>query len=139
MSVLETIIGKKKPQLESFDEVLDLLQKFIIKSKSMSPISSYTPSQETVIMMYTFGALAYLSEAIGVPEEENNLLLGAYMQRQGLSHKEAKQEAKTILQQADDPSLQWHIEIGYNSVRYWHKDNDPNAPKALARLLKTMR
>ena len=117
----------------------DLLQTFVIKSKSMSPIKQYTPKQQTVIMMYTFGAMAYLSEAIEVPEEENNLVLETYLQSLKLSQEKAKQEAETIMKQADDPSTQWHVEIGYNSARYWHKDNDPNAPKALARLLKTMR
>ena len=70
MSVIDTIIGKR-PQFDKHVEVRDLLQTFVIKSKSMSPIKQYTPKQQTVIMMYTFGAMAYLSEAIEVPEEEN--------------------------------------------------------------------
>ena len=139
VSVLETIIGKRKPQFENYNEVLDLVQKFMIESKSMSPIRDYTPQQQIVIMMYNFGALAYLAETIGVPEEENILVLDAYLQRKGLSQKQSRQETKKIMQQANDPSMQWHVEIGYNSARYWHKENDPNAPKALARLLKTMR
>ena len=139
MSVLETIIGKRKPLLENYDGILDLLQKFMIESKSMSPIRHYTPPQEVVITMYTFGAMAYFAEVENVIEDENTLVLYQYLERKGLSEKEAKQEAKTITQQAHEPSVQWHVEIGYNSARYWHKDNDPNAPKALARLLKTMR
>ena len=138
MSVIDTIIGKR-PQFDKHVEVRDLLQTFVIKSKSMSPIKQYTPKQQTVIIMYTFGAMAYLSEAIEVPEEENNLVLETYLQSLKLSQEKAKQEAETIMKQADDPGMQWHVEIGYNSARYWHKDNDPNAPKALARLLKTMR
>ena len=139
MSVLETIIGKRKPQFEDYSEVLDLLQKFMIESKSMSPIRKYTPPQQAVITMYTFGAMVYLAEALNVPEEENTNVLYQYLEWQNFSKKEAKQEAKEILQQVEDPSMQWHVEIGYNSARYWHKDKDPNAPKALARLLKTMR
>ncbi len=139
MSVMKTIIGKRKPQFENYNKVLDLVQKFMIESKSMSPIRHYTPQQKIVITMYNFGALAYLAETIGVPEDENILVLDAYLQRKGLSQKQSKQESKTIMQRAEDPSMQWHVEIGYNSARYWHKDNDPNAPKALARLLKTMR
>ena len=139
MSVLQTIIGKKKPQIINYDEVLDLLQKFMIESKSMSPIRYYTPPQQVVITMYTFGAMAYLSETLNIPEEENTHVLEEYLERQGSSKKQAKQEAKTILSQVSDPGMQWHVEIGYNSARYWHKDKDPNAPKALARLLKTMR
>ncbi len=111
----------------------------MIKSKSMSPIKSYTPPQHNVITMYTFGALAYLAEAMDVPEEENKLVLDAYLQRKGFTDKEAKEESKTILEQVEDPSMQWYVEIGYNSARFWHKDNDPDAPKALARLLKTLR
>jgi len=111
----------------------------MIKSKSMSPIQSYTPPQHNVITMYTFGALAYLAEAMDVPEEENKLVLDAYLQRKGFTDKEAKEESKTILEQVEDPSMQWYVEIGYNSARFWHKDNDPDAPKALARLLKTLR
>ena len=139
MSVLGTIIGKRKPQFDNFDEVLDLLQKFMIESKSMSPLRHYTPPQQVVITMYTFGAMVYLAESENVPEEENINVLSQYLERQGMSKKEAKQETKTILQQVDDPSMQWHVEIGYNSARYWHKDKDPHAPKALARLLKTLR
>jgi len=138
VSVLGTIIGKK-PNFGNFGNVLEVLQKFMIKSKSMSPIKSYTPPQHNVITMYTFGALAYLAEAMDVPEEENKLVLDAYLQRKGFTDKEAKEESKTILQQVEDPSMQWYVEIGYNSARYWHKDNDPDAPKALARLLKTLR
>lgn len=111
----------------------------MIKSKSMSPIKSYTPPQQNVITMYTFGAMAYLAEDMGVLEEENILVLDAYLQRKGFTDKQAKEEAKTILEQVEDPSMQWYVEIGYNSARYWHKDNDPMAPKALARLLKTLR
>ena len=139
MSVLETIIGKRKPQFVNFNEVLDLLQKFMIESKSMSPIRDYTPPQQAIITMYTYGAMAYFAESFNVPEEENTNVLNQYLEWQKLSKKEAKQEAKTILQQVEDPSMQWHVEIGYNSARYWYKDKDPNAPKALARLLKTMR
>ncbi len=138
MSVLGTIIGKK-PNFGNYGNVLEVLQKFMIKSKSMSPIQSYTPPQHNVITMYTFGALAYLAEAMDVPEEENKLVLDAYLQRKGFTDKEAKEESKTILEQVEDPSMQWYVEIGYNSARFWHKDNDPDAPKALARLLKTLR
>jgi len=138
VSVLGTIIGKK-PNFGNYGDVLELLQKFMIKSKSMSPFKSYTPPQHNVITMYTFGAMAYLAEAMGVLEEENILVLDAYLQHKGFTDKQAKEEAKTILEQVEDPSMQWYVEIGYNSARYWHKDNDPLAPKALARLLKTMR
>lgn len=138
MSVLGTIIGKK-PNIGNHIEVLELLQKFIIKSKSMSPVKSYTSTQLNVITMYTFGALAYLTEAMNVPEEENILVLDAYLQQNGLTHKQAKEEARSIMEKVEDSSVQWYVEIGYNSSRYWHKDNDHSAPKALTRLLKTLR
>lgn len=53
----------------------------MIKSKSQSPMRQYTPPQETLITMYTYGALAYLAEEIGVSKEENNFLSVAYIQR----------------------------------------------------------
>ena len=138
MSVLGTIIGKK-PNFDNYDEVLRVLQKFMIKSKCMSPVQIYTPQQLTVISMYTFGALAYLTEAMGAHQEENILVLDAYLQRIGFTDMRAKEESMTIIKQAEEPSMQWNIEIGYNSARYWHKDNDPSATKSLARLLKTLR
>ncbi len=139
MSVLETIIGKRRPQFDNYDEVLGLLQKFMIESKSKSPIRHYAPEHQVVITMYAFGAMVYFAESLNVPEEENISVLHQYFERQNLSKKEAKKNVKTVMQKAEEPSMQWHVEIGYNSARYWHKDNDLNAPKALARLLKTLR
>ena len=139
MSVFETIVGKIKPKFEDYEVVLDLVQKFSIESKSQSSLAHYTLPQQTIITMYTFGALCYLCEAYKVQDEEVKLVLNLYMQRKGYSDKEAGQEAKTIFEQAEDPNMKWNIETGYNAARYWHKDNDASATKALARLLKTTR
>ena len=139
MSVFETIIGKKKPLIEDFDALLEILQKFMIESKSMCPIRRYSLPQEALITMYSYGALVSLSEAHNVPEECYLNVLQAYLERKGFTSKEAKIESKTITQQSDDPKMQWHVEIGYNAARYWHVDNDTTAPKALARLLRTTR
>ena len=70
MSVFETIIGKRKPNFDSYDEILDLLQKFMIESKSQAPMRKFTPPQQAVLTMYTFGALTFLSESNDVPEVE---------------------------------------------------------------------
>ncbi len=139
--MLETIIGRRKPNFDAYDAILGLVQKFMIESKSQSPIPirEYTPPQQAVLTMYTYGALIYLSELHEVPEAEQILVLDAYLQRQGLSSKQSVMEAKIIVEQAKDPNMQWGTEIGYNSARYWHKDGDANASKALARLLKTTR
>lgn len=139
MSVLETIIGKVKPKFEAYEVVLDLVQRFLIESKSLSSVSHYTLPQQTIITMYTFGALAYLSEAHKVAVDEIKVVLELFLQRKGYTEDQAQQEAKTIFQQADDPNMKWNVETGYNAARYWHKDNDTSAPKALARLLKTTR
>ncbi len=139
MSVLETIIGKRKPKFDSYDSILDLLQKFMIESKSQASMREFTPPQQAVMTMYTYGAMAYLAEMHEVPEQEFILVLDSYLQRQGLSDKQSVTEAKIIVEQAKDPSMHWGIETGYNSSMYWYKDKDTNAPKALARLLKTTR
>ena len=141
MSVFETIIGKRKPNFDAYDAILDLVQKFMIESKSQSPISisEYTPPQQAALTMYTYGALIYLSELHEIPETEQMFVLDAYLQRQGLSNQQSVMEAKIIIEQAKDPTMQWGTEIGYNSAMYWHKDGDANASKALARLLKTTR
>ena len=141
MSVLETIIGKRKPNFDAYDVILNLVQKFMIESKSQSPIpiKEYTPPQQAALTMYTYGALVYLSELHEIPEVEQIFVLDAYLQRQGLSNKQSVVEAKIIVEQAKDPTMHWGAEIGYNSARYWHKDEDANASKALARLLKTTR
>ena len=139
MSVLETIIGKRKPKFESYEVILDLLQKFMIESKSQASMRSFTPPQQVMLTMYTYGALTFLSEFNEVPEAEHIFVLDAYLQRQGLTDKQSVAEARTIVEQAKDSSMQWGVEIGYNTAMYWHKDKDTNAPKALARLLKTTR
>jgi hypothetical protein len=139
VSVLETIIGNRRPKFDSYKPILDLLQKFMIESKSQSPLRKFTPPQQAVLTMYTYGALIYLSEVHEVPEQEHILVLGAYLQRQGLSDKQSVVEAKIIVEQAKDPNMHWSKEIGYNSSMYWHKGEDTNATKALARLLKTTR
>jgi len=113
VSVLETIIGKRKPNFESYNAILDLLQKFMIECKSQATTRKYKP------------------ECIRV--------LDAYLQRQGLSEKQSLMEARIITEQAKDPNMQWGIEIGYNSAMYWHKDKNADAPKGLDRLLKTTR
>ena len=111
----------------------------MIESKSQASTQSATPPQQAVMTMYTYGALIYFSEVQEVPEQEYILVLDAYLQRQGLSEKQSVMEAKIIVEQAKDPNMQWGMEIGYNSSMYWHKDNNTEAPKALARLLKTTR
>ena len=139
MSVLETIIGKRKPNFDSYELIIDLLQKFMIESKSQASMCEFTPRQHAVMTMYTYGAMAYLAEAHEVPEQELILVLGSYLQRQGLSDKQSVAEAKIIFEQAQEPDMHWGIEIGYNSSMYWHQDEDVNATKALTRLLKTTR
>lgn len=139
MSVLETIIGKRKPKFNSYELILDLLQKFMIESKSQAAMRDFTPSQQAVMTMYTYGALAFLAEAHEVPEQELIFVLDSYLQRQGLSDKQSIMEARIVVEQAKDPGMQWGIETGYNSSMYWYKDNDTDAPKALTRLLKTTR
>ncbi|QMU61522.1 MAG: hypothetical protein GKR92_07350 [Gammaproteobacteria bacterium] len=139
MSVLETIIGKRKPNFDSYNLILDLLQKFMIESKSQASIRDVTPPQQAVMTMYTYGALAYFAEVHEVPEQELILVLDSYLQRQGLSDKQSVMEARIIVEQAKDPAMQWGIETGYNSSMYWYKDKNSDAPKALARLLKTTR
>ena len=139
MSVLETIIGKKRPNFEAYEVILDLLQKFMIESKSQASMGEFTPPQQAALTMYTFGALTYLAESNEIPDTEHVFVLNAYLQRQGFSQEASHAEAKTIVEQAKDTAMQWGIEIGYNSSMYWHKDEDANAPKALARLLKTTR
>ena len=139
MSVLETIIGKRKPKFDAYELILDLLQKFMIESKSQAAMRDFTPPQQAVMTMYTYGAMAYLAEAHEVPEQEFIMVLDFYLQRQGLSDKQSVMEARIIVEQAKDPSMQWGIETGYNSSMYWYKDNNTEAPKALARLLKTTR
>ncbi len=111
----------------------------MIESKSQSSTREFTAQQQTVFTMYTYGALVYMSEANDVQKDEHILVLNEYLQRQGLSNKQAVMEAKIITEQAKDSTMQWGIEIGYNSSMYWHKDNNTDAPKALARLLKTTR
>jgi hypothetical protein len=139
VSVLETIIGKRKPKIDSYDPILDLLQKFMIESKSQASMHNFTPPQQAVMTMYTYGALIYFSEVHSVMEDELITVLDTYLKRQGLSSTQATQEAKVIVQQAKDPNMQWGIETGYNSSMSWHKDNKVDAPIALARLLKTTR
>ena len=139
MSVLETIIGKRKPKFNSYELILDLLQKFMIESKSQAAMRDFTPSQQAVMTMYTYGALAFLAEAHEVPEQELIFVLDSYLQRQGLSDKQSIMEARIVVEQAKGPGMQWGIETGYNSSMYWYKDNDTDAPKALTRLLKTTR
>ena len=139
MSVLETIIGKRKPNFDSYELVIDLLQKFMIESKSQASVREVTPPQQAVMTMYAYGAMAFLAEAHEVPEQELILLLGFYLQRQGLSDKQSVMEAKNIVEQTKDPNMQGGMESGYNSSMYWYKGEDVNATKALARLLKTTR
>lgn len=139
MSVLETIIGKKRPNFDAYEEILDLLQKFMIESKSQASMGEFTPPQQVALTMYTFGALSYLAESREIPDSEHKFVLNAYLQRHGYSQENARAEAKIIVEQAKDTAMQWGIEIGYNSSMYWLKDADANAPKALARLLKTTR
>lgn len=139
MSVLETIIGKRKPKFDAYEVVLGLLQKFMIESKAQANLRECTPPQQAVMTMYTYGSLMYLSEIHDVPEQENILVLDAYLQRQGLSTKQSVMESRIIVEQAKDPAMHWGIETGYNSSMYWHKDKDASATKALARLLKTTR
>ena len=139
MSVLEAIIGKRKPKFDSYDLILDLLQKFMIESKSQASVRNFTPPQQAVMTMYTYGSLMYFSEVHSVPEQELNIVLDAYIKRQGFSDKQAGMETRIILQQAKDPNMQWGIETGYNSSMSWHKDSDADASIALARLLKTTR
>jgi hypothetical protein len=139
VSVLETIIGKRKPKFDVYEVILSSLQKFMIESKSLSPLREYTPPQQAVMTMYTYGSLMYFSELQDIPEQEFIMVLDAYLQRQGLSSKQSVIEAKIIVEQAKDPNMQWGIETGYNSSMYWYKDNNTDAPKALARLLKTTR
>ena len=139
MSVLETIIGKRKPNFDAYELILDLLQKFMIESKSQASMRNFTPPQQAVMTMYIYGAMAYLAEAHEVPEQEFILVLDSYLQRQGLSGEQSVMEAKIISEQAKDPGMQWGIETGYNSSMYWYKDKNTEAPKALARLLKTTR
>ena len=111
----------------------------MIESKSQASTQNATPPQQAVMTMYTYGALMYLAESNEVPEQEYILVLDAYLQRQGLSDKQSVMEARIIVEQAKDPNMQWGMEIGYNSSMYWYKDKNADAPKALARLLKTTR
>jgi len=111
----------------------------MIESKSQSSTRDFTPPQQAVMTMYTYGALAFLAEAHEVPEQELILVLDSYLQRQGLSDKQSVMEARIIVEQVKDPAMQWGIETGYNAAMYWYKNNDSEAPKALARLLKTTR
>ncbi len=111
----------------------------MIESKSQASMRSFTPPQQVMLTMYTFGALTFLSEFNEVPEAEHILVLDTYLQRQGLTDKQSVTEARTIIEQAKDSSMHWGVEIGYNTAMYWHKEKDANAPKALARLLKTTR
>lgn len=139
MSVLETIIGRRKPKLDMYGAVIDLLQKFMIESKAQANLRNFTPPQQAVMTMYTYGSLIYLSEVHDVQEQEHIMVLDAYLQRQGLSEKQSVMESRIIIEQAKDPGMHWGIETGYNSSMYWHKDKDADATKALARLLKTTR
>ncbi len=139
MSVIETIIGKQKPDFDGYTKALDLLQKFMIESKSQSPIRNFSTSQEKMITLYSFGALTYFVEVMEIAEEEIKFVWQSYLMRQGINEKNAKEEAESILYIIQDPKMHWGVEIGYNSARYWHKDEDANATKALARLLKTTR
>ena len=83
MSVIETIIGKRKPKFDTYHLILDLLQKFMIESKSQSSIRDFTPPQQAVMTMYTYGSLVYFSEVHDIPEQEFIMVLDAYLQRQG--------------------------------------------------------
>jgi hypothetical protein len=139
VSVFETIIGKRKPKFDVYELILDLLQKFMIESKSQASMRDFTPPQQAVMTMYTYGSLVYFTELHNVPKQEIARLLNAYLRRQGLSDKQAVMEAQIIVEQAKDPNMHWGIETGYNSSMSWNKDNDAEAPKALARLLKTTR
>ncbi|MEJ2115092.1 MAG: hypothetical protein P8X88_03375 [Gammaproteobacteria bacterium] len=139
MSVLETIIGKRRPKFDSYEKILILLQKFIIESKVQSSTREFTPPQQAVMTMYTYGSLVYFSELHNVPEQDYIMVLGSYLQTNGLPNKQSVMEARIIVEQAKDPSMQWGVETGYNSSMYWHKNNDAEAPKALDRLLKTTR
>jgi len=111
----------------------------MIESKSQADMKEFTPPQQAVMTMYTYGSLIYLSEIHDVQEQEHIMVLDAYLQRQGLSEKQSVMESRIIVEQAKDPGMHWGIETGYNSTMYWHKDEDTNATKALARLLKTTR
>lgn len=111
----------------------------MIESKSQASMREFTPPQQAVLTMYAYGAMAFLAEVHEVPEQELILVLGSYLQRQGLSDKQSVVEAKIIFEQAKDPDMHWGIEIGYNSSMYWYQDEDVNATKALTRLLKTTR
>ena len=139
VSVFETIIGKRKPKFDVYVLILDLLQKFMIESKAQASMRDFTPPQQAVLTMYTYGSLVYFSELHNVPEQELKMVLNAYLKRQGLSEKQAVMETQIIIEQAKDPNMHWGIETGYNSSMYWDKENDAEAPKALARLLKTTR
>lgn len=139
MSVFETIIGKRKPKFDVYELILDLLQKFMIESKSQATMRDFTPPQQAVMTMYTYGSLMYFSELHNVPEQDLKMVLNAYLQRQGLSEKQSGMEAQIIVEQAKDPAMHWGLETGYNSSMYWDKENDTEATKALARLLKTTR
>ncbi len=111
----------------------------MIESKSQASIRNFTPPQQAVMTMYIYGSLVYFCEAHNLPEQELSLVLIAYLKRQSFSDKQAGMESRIIEQQAKDPSMQWGIETGYNSSMSWHKDNNTDAPIALARLLKTTR
>ncbi len=139
MSVLETIIGKRRQKFESYDAILDLLQKFMIECKSQVETRQYIPPQQAVMTMFTYGSLLYLTEAHEILEQESTRVLDAYLQRQGLTDKQALMEARIIVEQAKDPKMQWGIEIGYNSAMYWHKDKNSDPSKGLAILLTTTR
>jgi len=104
----------------------------MIESKSQADMKEFTPPQQAVMTIY-------LSEIHDVQEQEHIMVLDAYLQRQGLSEKQSVMESRIIVEQAKDPGMHWGIETGYNSTMYWHKDEDTNATKALARLLKTTR
>jgi len=111
----------------------------MIESKSKADLKNFTPPQQAVMTMYTYGSLIYFSELHNVPEQEHIMVLDAYLQRQGLSDKQSVMESRIIVEQAKDPGMHWGIETGYNSSMSWQKDEDANATKALARLLKTTR
>jgi len=139
VSVFKSFIGKKKPKINGYEKILTLLQKFMIESKSQSTQRNYTPPQQAVMTMYTYGSLIYFSELNEVAEQEYIVVLSEYIQRQGLSAKQSDMEARIIYEQAKDPAMHWGVETGYNSAMSWYKNKDANAPKALARLLKTTR
>ncbi len=111
----------------------------MIECKSQATTRKYTPPQQAVMTMFTYGSLLFFSEDNEILEPESIRVLDAYLQRQGLSEKQALMEARIIVEQAKDPNMQWGIEIGYNSAMYWHKDKNADAPKGLDRLLKTTR